>query len=310
MTELRSNQTDDGLVPMLWNSSEAVGGESRLRDIWQYRELLTNLTMREIRVKYKNSVLGVVWTFLNPLLYLAVFSLVFGVILPSGAPRYGLLLLSGLLAWNLFALGLTAATTSITGNSTLVQKVWFPREILPISAVGASLVTFFFQMIVLLVGLAVFWQAPAWGLLPLLIPAIIVALTLALGLGLLLSAINVYFRDVQHFLELGILTWFWFTPIVYQYDFIARAITDKLGLSAEWLVLLNPMIPVVTTFQRVLYNPENFGETIQNEQFGFLMHSGWWFLVSLIVEFVVALVILAIGFRVFRRLEGNFGEEL
>ncbi len=295
---------------MLENSSDAVGMGSRLSDIWRYRELMVNLTLREIRVKYKNSVLGIVWTFLNPLLYLGVFSLVFGVILPTGAPRYGLLLLSGLQAWNLFAMGMTAATTSITGNGPLVQKVWFPREILPLSAVGASLVTFFFQMIVLLVGLAAFQQAPAWRLLPLLLPAILVALLLGTGLGLLLSAMNVYFRDVQHFLELGVLTWFWFTPIVYQYDFVAEAVTSRWGLGAERLTLLNPMIPVVTTFQRVLYNPENFDEATQVDTFGFLMHDGWWFLVNLLIEIAVGIVVLFVGFRVFRRLEANFGEEL
>ncbi len=297
-------------MTVLENSSETVGLVTRLRDIWNYRELLANLTMREIKVKYKNSVLGILWTFLNPLLYLAVFSLVFGVILPSSAPRYGLLLLSGLQAWTLFAMGLTAATTSITGNSNLVQKVWFPREILPLSAIGASLITFFFQMIVLFVGLAVFQQAPAWRLLPLLIPALLVALLFGTGIGLILAATNVYFRDVQHFLELGLLTWFWFTPIVYQYDFVARAITDKWGLSAERLTLLNPMIPVVTTFQRVLYNPENFDETVQTETFGFLMHSGQWFLTNLLIEIAVGLVLVVVGFRVFQRLDANFGEEL
>ncbi len=297
-------------MTVLENNSETVGLVTRIKDIWRYRELLANLTMREIKVKYKNSVLGILWTFLNPLLYLAVFSLVFGVILPSSAPRYGLLLLSGLQAWTLFSMGMTAATTSITGNSNLVQKVWFPREILPLSAIGASLITFFFQMIVLFVGLAVFQQAPAWRLLPLLLPALLVALLFGTGFGLLLAATNVYFRDVQHFLELGLLTWFWLTPIVYQYDFVAQAITDKWGLSAERLTLLNPMIPVVTTFQRVLYNPENFDETVQAETFGFLMHSGQWFLTNLLIEIAVGLVVVVIGFRVFQRLDANFGEEL
>jgi ABC-2 type transport system permease protein len=301
---------DPSSLEILENSSEAVGIGSRLRDIWRYRELLVNLTSREIKVKYKNSVLGIIWTFLNPLLYLGVFSLVFGVILPTGAPRYGLLLLSGLQAWNLFAMGMTSSTTAITGNGPLVQKVWFPREILPLSAIGASLVTFFFQMIVLLIGLAAFRQSPDWTLLPLLVPAILVALLLGTGMGLLLSALNVYFRDVQHFLELGVLTWFWFTPIVYQYDFVARAVTDRWGLSAERLTLLNPMIPVVTTFQRVLYNPRNFDEATQVNTFGFLMHGGWWYLVNLGIEIGVGLVVLVVGFRVFRRLEGNFGEEL
>lgn len=293
------------------SSSEHVGVLTQLRELWTYRELLQNLTMREVRVKYKNSLLGVLWTFLNPLLYLAVYSLVFGVILPGGAPRYGLLLLSGLQGWTLFAVGLTSATTSITGNGPLVQKVWFPREILPLSAVGASLVTFGFQILVLLTGLALFRQVPDWKLLPLLLPAMVVALLLGTGLGLILSALNVYFRDVQHFLELGILTWFWFTPIVYLYEYVATAVTDRWGEGAERLTLLNPMLPVVTTFQRVLYNPKNFDEGVQQESFSFMLrHDGWWYLTNLGIVMLFALGTVYVGLRLFRRLEANFGEEL
>ncbi len=282
---------------------------SRLRDIWTYRELLVNLVRRELKVKYKDSILGFLWTLLNPLLYLMVFSVVFDIILRANVPRYGLLLLSGLLAFNLFSSGLSAATTSITANGPLVQKVWFPREILPLAAIGANLITFFFQLTILLVGLAFFRQSPEWGMLWLTIPALVVTLMLVTGLGLLLSGLNVHYRDVQHFLELGLLTWFWFTPIVYVYDFVGEALIGRWGPGAERLAMLNPMIPVVTTFQRVVYNPSNFGPD-QQAEFELLFRPTWWYVQNLGISFLFGLVFLYLGFRVFVRLEANLGEEL
>ncbi|MGF1598266.1 MAG: ABC transporter permease [Acidimicrobiales bacterium] len=298
------------LPPLLENGARPSALLPRLRDIWTYRELLVNLIRRELKVKYKDSVLGFLWTLLNPLLYLAVFSIVFGTILPNSVPRYGLLLLSGLLAYNLFSVGLSAATTSITGNGPLVQKVWFPREILPLAAVGANLITFCFQATILFAGLAVFRQTPEWSMLWLVIPALVVTLMVATGLGLLLSAINVYFRDVQHFLELGLLTWFWFTPIVYVYQYVGSALIERWGPGAERLAMLNPMTSVVTTFQRVVYNPNNFGQE-QHADFELLLaHPTSWYLENLVLSGAMGMFFLYIGFRVFARLEANLGEEL
>jgi ABC-2 type transport system permease protein len=297
--------TQPVLPPLVENGTRPPDLLSRLRDIWAYRELLGNLVRRELKVRYKNSVLGFLWTLLNPLLYLAVFSLVFGVVLRNGAPRFGLLLLSGLLAFNLFSVGLTAATTSITANGPLVQKVWFPREILPLAAIGANLITFFFQLTILMAGLAVFRQAPEWRMLWLTVPALVVTLMVATGLGLMLAALNVYFRDVQHFLELGLLTWFWFTPIVYLYDFVGKALGPW-----ERLAMLNPMIPVVTTFQRVVYNPTNFSPEKQSSFELLLGRSTLWYLENLAISGAMGLAFLYLGFKVFTHLEANLGEEL
>ena len=300
---------EQDLPPLLENGNRPPQLRARLRDIWTYRELLANLVRRELKVKYKNSVLGFMWTLLNPLLYLAVFSIVFGEILRANVPRYGLLLLSGLLAFNLFSVGLTAATVSITGNGPLVQKVWFPREILPLAAIGANLITFFFQLLILMFGLVIFRQAPEWGMLWLVIPALIVTLMICTGLGLLLSAVNVHFRDVQHFLELGLLTWFWFTPIVYVYNFIGTAFIDRWGPGAERLAMLNPMIPVVTTFQRVVYNPSNFSPE-QQADFTLLFRPTSWYLQNLAISAAFGVVLLYLGMKVFIKLEANLGEEL
>jgi ABC-2 type transport system permease protein len=308
----------DDLPPLLENGNRPPQLLGRIRDIWNYRELLSNLVRRELKVKYKDSILGFLWTLLNPLLYLVVFSVVFDLILGSTVPRYGLLLLSGLLAYNLFSIGLTAATTSITANGPLVQKVWFPREILPLAAVGANLITFFFQLIVLGIGLAVLRQSPEWSMLWLTVPALIVTLLMAIGLGLLLSGLNVYFRDVQHFLELGLLTWFWFTPIVYPFQRVAQYFVDESFPLGERIAMLNPMIPVVTTFQRVVYNPTNFTDEpdVIEDNFRLLigpdgdLHGSLWYLGNLGVAAVFGVVFVYIGFKVFTRVEANLGEEL
>lgn len=304
-----STVTSTDTPPLLANAAGPTTLWARTVSVWSYRELLLNLVRRELKVKYKDSVFGFLWTLMNPLLYMAVFSFVFAVILKSGTPNFGLLLLSGLLVFNLFSNGLRAATTSITGNGPLVQKVWFPREILPLAAVGAELVTFFFQLVILMLGLAAFGQVPEWSMLWLTVPALLAALLLVTGLGLLLAGLNVHFRDVEHFLDVALLMWFWLTPVVYAYDLVANLLVDSYGAAAERLTLLNPVLPMVVTFQRVLYNPTNFGPE-QQEGFAMMLRPTSWYLGNLGVSLAVGVVALVIGFRVFTRVEGDLGEAL
>jgi ABC-2 type transport system permease protein len=176
----------------------------RVARIWQYRELLVGMTRKELKVRYKNSVLGFAWSLVNPLLYLVVFYVAFDVILQASTPAFPLFLLSGLLVWNLFGTGLGGATGSIVANSGIVNKVSFPREILPLAAVGAALVHFFLQGLVLVAALAVVRWDVAWAYVPLVPLALVGVLLLAGALGILLSALNVYLRDTQHFLELAL----------------------------------------------------------------------------------------------------------
>jgi ABC-2 type transport system permease protein len=285
---------------------------SRIKRIWEYRQLLMNMARRELKVKYKGSALGFFWSLLNPLLYLAVFSVVFGVLLQSNIPKFPIFLLSGLLPFNLFSVGLTAATTSITGNGPLVQKVWFPREILPIAAMLANLITFFLQMIILAVAMAVYGVSPKWSMLWMLIPATIIATLLGIGLGILLSALNVYFRDVQHFLELAMLVWFWFTPIVYSYSLLGNKLQEK-GWN-DRLGMLNPMTPIVEVFRRVLYNPEHLDRPAGLEdgkwEFDIVLRATGWHMINLGMAATTAVVLTYIGFKVFSRLEANLGEEI
>jgi len=223
----------------------------RAHNVWRYRELLGNLVRKELKVKYKNSVLGFVWTLLNPMLYLVVFSVVFTVVLQVKVPYYAIFFLSGLLAWNFFAAALSAGTGSIVGNAQLVQKVWFPREILPLASIGAAMVHFFLQMSVLAGAMLLFRRAPNLDYFPALLVAMVVLLVLCSAFAIALSAINVYLRDTEHLLELVLLAWFWLSAIVYPYSQVAT----RLGPHREWWASLNPMVPIITSFQKALYNP-------------------------------------------------------
>lgn len=269
---------------------------TRVRDIFRYRELLANLVRKELKVRYKSSVLGFFWSLLTPAMLLVVYYFVFSVLLGSGIPRFPIYLLSGLLAWNLFAVGLSSATSSVVSNAGIVNKVWFPREVLPLSAIGAAVVHFFLQSIVMLLALLLFRHPVGWRFLPLIPLALISLLTFLAAISLLFAAANVYLRDIQHFVEILLLPWFFLTPIVYSYDLIA----GKLGGKA-FLYLINPVTPVVLVFQRAIYG--EYSDVVH--QFPW-----WWYLRNIGIGFVVSLGLLALALTVFRRLEGNFTEEL
>ena len=280
----------------------------RLTRIIQRRELLVGMVRNELKIKYKNSVLGFAWSLLNPLLYLVVFYVAFTIILRSGIPAFPIWLLSGLLVWNLFSTGLGAATGSVVANSGLVKKVSFPREILPLAAVGSMLVHFFLQSMVLFVVLAIVRWDLAWAYVPLVPLALAVLLLLTSALGILLSAINVYLRDTSHFLELALLAWFWVTPIVYQFQLVGL----RHGWS-KWPWFANPVTPIVLIFQRAIYARLDNVHTVNGIRSvtPLLPHWPYWaFLAYLGYSLAFALVTLAIAVRVFGRSEANFAEEL
>jgi ABC-2 type transport system permease protein len=293
-------------------STAEVGLWERLGDIGRSRELLVAFTRTELKVKYKNSVLGFFWSMLNPALYLVVFYVVFQLILGSGIPNFPIFLLSGLLVWNLFSVGLAGATSSVVANAGLVRKVSFPREILPIASIGAALVHFFLQAIVLFGALVVFRYEVAFAYLPLLPVALIALLMFAGALGVLLAALNVKLRDTAHFLELALLAWFWFTPIVYPYEVVA----EKLG-SSVWIYQLNPVMWVVVTFQRAIYGQvdEPVSSVSLSGSAGAVTKilppgDQWWYLWHLGIVIAVSLALFMVALRFFGRTEGDFAEEL
>lgn len=276
-----------------------------LQAIWRYRELLVGLVRKELKVKYQDSSLGFVWSMLSPAMYLVVFYIVFKVILKSGQPDFAVYLLSGLLLWNLFAISISTAVTVIVGNGSLVNKVYFPREILPLATVGANLVHFFLQFGVLMVALVVFGYPVDWAYFALLPLALAVVVLFASAMAILLSAVNVYARDLQHLLELVMLAWFWLTPIVYPWGLASGELQAR-GMSST-LLLLNPMVAPILTFQRAIYGVVSYGDPVQTVLPDV---SAWWYLRNLSILLVAWSLLLAFAIRVFGRLEASFAEEL
>ena len=278
----------------------------RLRTLWGHREVLINLTRKELKVKYKSSVLGIAWSMLNPLLYLAVFFVVFTFILPNRIPDFGIFLLSGLLAWTFFSTGLQGATESVVLNGPLVTKVAFPREILPLAAVGSSLVNLGFQFLVLLATMLAFTY-PFFGPQLLLLPlALVVLIVFTVAMGLLTSALNVRYRDMSHLVQLALLAWFWVTPIIYHAHLLLDKSKEAGGLLIFRLYQANPMVQIVMGFQRSLY-----GNRLLSDGRPILPDPGlYWYAVRLSIVGVAALVLLFATWRLFFRRSGDFAEEL
>ncbi len=285
---------------------------TRLRHVWRYRELLANLVRKELKVKYKNSILGFVWSLLNPALQIVVFSFVFGVLFKTGMPMFAIFMICGLLPWTFYTNAVSGGTGSVVGNSQLVNKVWFPREILPLASVGAAMVHWFLQSIVLVIALLVVQNSPDFAYLWLLVPAILVLVTFSSAMGIMLGAVNVYLRDTQHLLELVLLAWFWATPIVWGYPQLSTKLAEH-GINPN-LGLLNPITPIVLTFQRALYHKWVFnGVQTRN---GYAVNgavppgSPLWYLRNLVLVGIGAVLLLWFALWLFGRLEDNFGQEI
>ena len=274
---------------------------ARLRELWGHREILANLARKELKVKYKSTVLGVAWSMLNPLLYLVVFYVVFTVFLISGIDVFPVYLLSGLIPWTLFSTGLAGQTTSVVGNSQLVSKVAFPRELLPLAVVRAQTVNFFWQFGVLVVFILVFGY-PLFHRGLILLPAALGVLLLFLtAVGFATAAWNVRYRDTGHLVELGLLMWFWSTPIVYP----AATVLDRLGALADTLYLLNPLANVILAFQRAIYGG------VSPNALGLLPAPGLrWYALRLVAVGVASLILLLLSWRMYFRRSGDFAEEL
>jgi len=279
---------------------------TRIRDLFRYHELIVNLVRKELRVKYKNSVLGFVWSMLNPAMTVLIFWIVFTKFIPNGIQNFPILILSGILAWNLWQGSLGTAVGSFIGNSSLVTKVYFPREVLPLASIGANLMHFFFQFFVLLAALVVFRFPVSLATLELVPAALVTELLVLCGFCLIVAVINVYFRDVQHLLELLLLAWFWMTPIVYPVAFPVQ----HLGKYAK-IFMLNPMTPIVLAFQRGIYQHITSKDPKTHVVQQLLLHqSTTWYLRNLVVVAAGAIVLILVGWAIFRRLEWRLAEEL
>jgi ABC-2 type transport system permease protein len=274
----------------------------RLLVLAAHREILANLTRKELKVKYAASVLGAVWSLLNPVVFLVVFSFVVRM-LGNNVPNYPVYLLSGLLAWNLFSGSLQTGARSVLDNANLVKKVSFPHEILPLSSVGVALIDYVLQLSVLLLFIVISGFGIRWPEIALLPLAFVTLLAFTVALTFWLAALNVRYRDVGHLLSIAILVWFWVTPIVYA----GAVVQDKLaGSPALWaLYLSNPLTPIIAGMQRSLYgDPSPGGVPVL-----FDVSVGWLALV-LVVVLGLSLVAIRLTWAHFFARSGDFAEEL
>jgi lipopolysaccharide transport system permease protein len=260
------------------------------RELWLYRDLLINLVQRDLSVRYRRSVLGFLWSFLNPLLMMLVFSIVFQVVRPLSVRNYALFVLTGLLAWNFLAGSLSGAVRSITSNANLIDKVYFPREMLPISVVLSHLINFLLSLVVFIPLALLFGaQLSAWTLvLPLIV---VVQLVLVTGLALLLASVNVFYRDAELVLDVALTAWFFLTPIFYELELLPKSI---FGMNFDvWRLVytINPMATLVTDYRYLLLYA-----------YPIIRHT--------LISLGTGLVVLAIGWVVFRRCAPSFAEEV
>jgi lipopolysaccharide transport system permease protein len=262
--------------------AEEAGVQLNFSDLWAYRELLYFLTWRDIKVRYKQTLMGAAWVIVQPLLTMLIFTLVFTrfVRLEDGGIPYPLFAYSGLLLWTFFSVSITSGTTSLITNTSLITKVFFPRAFIPAAAVGAGLVDFCVGAL-MLVGLAAYYRVQlTWGLL--LAPFfVMLAAMLALACGLLTSSLTVKYRDLRHTLPFLLQLWMFASPVIYP----AEAVPERW----RWLLALNPLTGVLEGFRSALAGtPFEWGHVL--------------------VPVVAAPALLALAFYVFRRLEDTFAD--
>lgn len=279
------------------------GTLSSIGDIWERRELLVRLTKRELTARYKDSSLGIVWSLFRPLAQLLIYYFAIGVILSAArsVPDFAIFVFVGLTVWGLFSEIIGQATTSIVSNAGIVKKVYLPREVFPLSAVGSALFSFAVQLFILITATFAVGAppiTPSLGYAPL---AFLLIVTFATAIGLLLSALNVFYRDVQHIIEVVLIVLFWASPIVYSFTYVHAAAG---GTWVEALYLTNPVTIAVLGMQKAFWVS---GSTATG-------HLAQYFpanlLSLLLLALAASLIFLWISQRVFSRLQKNFAQEL
>jgi ABC-type polysaccharide/polyol phosphate export permease len=249
--------------------------------------------VRDLKVRYKSSALGIAWSMLNPLGMMLVFTVVFTIMLPSNVERYPVFILCGLLPWNWFSGAVMGSLYSVVGNAALVKKVYFPRDVLPLSIVLSNLVHFLLALVVLF-ALMLFFHTPFTGWVLLLPLIMLVQLIFTLGLAFFLSAVNVYYRDTAQIVEVLMLAWFFLTPVFYSMDIVPQT-KEVWGyvLPVQRLAyIFNPMSSLIASYRVILYDGAP-------PAFDFLLRT-----------IITSLIVLVLGYLFFRRASRSFGEVL
>ncbi|MEK4128664.1 ABC transporter permease [Solibacillus sp. FSL W8-0474] len=256
---------------------------NEIKSIFNYRHMLISMVQRELRSRYKGSFLGFLWTFVNPLLQLAVYSLVFPYMLRIQQENYPMFLFVALLPWIFFTSSVQNATTSVLNSSNLVTKIYFPRIILPLSTVCTNLMNYIYSLAIVIPALIITGIDLTWNLL--WFPFILfIEFIFALGLALIFSALHVKFRDVAHIIGIVVFCWFYVTPIIFPLSIFPEIMQQYISL--------NPMVAIIEGFRDIFL----FGET---PNFSALLYSA-----------VVGFFTLVIGYFVFKAYEKTFAEDL
>ena len=253
------------------------------KNIYNYRELLKNNVKKEIRGKYKNSALGVIWTFLNPLLQLLVYALIFPLILRSTQPFYVVFVCVGLVPWTFFTTSVSQSAWTIISNGNIVKKVYFPREILPISIVTSGMINFLISTLIIVAFCFIY----GLGLTKYIIffpLVLIIQYILQLAIAFILSAFTVYFRDLEHFIQIILQVMFYATPIVYAAQDIPAAF--------QIVMKLNPMAHIINGYRSIFY------------------YQAMPDLKALFILLAISVVACIAGYFIFRKLQKGFAEEL
>lgn len=281
-----------------------AGVMPKLRELWSYRELIRNLVLRDLRVRYKGSALGYLWTQLAPLLMMLVFWFVFSVFFVSNIAMFAIFLIVALLPWNFCAEAVAGGTRSVLDNASLIKKVFFPREVLPLVSVLSSMVNFLFSlpMMFLVMAIVQLNYAPLQGQLNFswtiaYLPVILLLQMLFLsGVALFLSALAVFFRDTVHLIGILLQFWFFLTPVFYSLD---RVIGELPARAIRWL---NPMASIIEFYREILY-----GNAVDS---GLIPEPALPAPDSVLRVLVTSLLVLVVGYWFFQRSSGQFGEEI
>lgn len=252
-------------------------------ELWRFRELFYVFTWRDIKVRYKQTILGILWVVFQPLVSTFIFTIFFGNLakIPSGKLPYALFVLAGLVFWNFFSSALSHASTSMVGSASIFQKVYFPKMILPLSAILTSFVDFLINLAMLLLAAIVLGYYPSLSALIIFPMAVVVTAITAAGLGLLLTSINIKYRDVGYILPYFIQLLLFLTPVIYPITILSQ--------SHRFIMALNPMTSVIeasrTVFSGASYDP-----------------------IYMVISFVSAIVILSVGILYFNKTEQFFAD--
>jgi len=253
-----------------------------LKELWAYRELLWVLTMRDIKVRYKQTVLGVLWAVIQPVMTMIIFSLIFGKLanLPSEGYPYPIFVYAALLPWTFFANAMGTSASSVVGSANLVSKVYFPRLIIPLSSVGAGLVDLAIASVILL--LMMLWYGVGWSVNLIVAPILLVAVVFtALGVGTLLSALTVTYRDFRYVMPFLTQIWMYSTPVVYSADLVPE--------KWQWVLFLNPMAGLIDAFRSVF-----LGKPFD--------------IIAIGMSFVISVAIFVWGIAYFEKAEKRFAD--